>query len=60
MHFKRILGACDLHGITYLLHFRYNWNKEIISELYSTLFCDKKERIFMWMTNGRRFHVKLA
>jgi hypothetical protein len=24
------------------------------------LFYDKKERIFMWMTNGERFHVKLA
>jgi hypothetical protein len=21
---------------------------------------DKKERIFMWMTNDRRFHVKVA
>jgi hypothetical protein len=60
MHFNRILEACDLHGITDLLQFRYNWNQEIIFEFYSTLFCDKKERIFMWMTNGRRFHVKLA
>jgi hypothetical protein len=32
----------------------------IISEFYFTLFYDKKERIFMWMTNGRRFHVKVA
>jgi hypothetical protein len=60
MHFNRVLEACDLHGITDMLQFRYNWNQEIISEFYSTLFYDKKERIFMWMTNGRRFHVKLA
>jgi hypothetical protein len=60
MHFNRILEACDLHGITYLLQFRHNWNQEIISEFYSTLFYDKKDRILMWMTNGRRFHVKLA
>jgi hypothetical protein len=60
MHFNRILEACDLHGITDLLQFRYNWNLEIISEFYSTIFYDKKEMIFMWMTNGRRFHVKLA
>jgi hypothetical protein len=60
MHFNRVLEACDLHGITDLLQFRHNWNQEIISEFYSTLFNDKKERIFMWMTNGRRFHVKLA
>jgi hypothetical protein len=60
MHFNRILEACDLHDITDLLQFRYNWNQEIISEFYSTLFYDKKEMIFMWMTNGRRFHVKLA
>jgi hypothetical protein len=60
MHFNRILEACDLLGITDMLQFRHNWNQEIISEFYSTLFYDKKERIFMWMTNGRRFHVKLA
>jgi hypothetical protein len=59
MHFNRILEASDLHGITDLLQFRYNWSQEITSEFYSTLFYDKKERIFMWMTNGRRFHVKL-
>jgi hypothetical protein len=60
MHFNMILEACDLHGITDLLQFRHNWNQEIIFEFYSTLFYDKKERIFLWMTNGRRFHVKLA
>jgi hypothetical protein len=60
MHFNRILEACDLHGITDLLQFRHNWNQEIISEFYSTLFYDKKEMIFMWMINGRRFQVKLA
>jgi hypothetical protein len=32
MHFNRILKACDLHGITDLLQFRYNWNQEIISK----------------------------
>jgi hypothetical protein len=60
MHFNRVLETCDLHGINDLLQFRHNWNQEIISEFYSTLFDDKKEGIFMWMTNGRRFHVKLA
>jgi hypothetical protein len=60
IHFNRILEACDLHGITDLLQFGHNWNQEIIYEFYSTLFYDKKERIFMWMTNDRRFHVKLA
>jgi hypothetical protein len=60
MHFNRILEACDLHDITDLLQFRQNWNQEIISEFYSTLLYDKKERIFMWITNGRRFHAKLA
>jgi hypothetical protein len=58
--FNRVLEAYDLHGITDLLQFMHNWNQEIISEFYSTLFYDKKERIFMWMTNVRRFHVKLA
>jgi hypothetical protein len=57
VHFNRILEACDLHDITNLLQFRYNWNQEIISEFYFTLFYDKKEKIFMWMTNDRRFHM---
>jgi hypothetical protein len=60
MHFNMILEACDLHGITDLLQFRHNWNQEIILKFHSTLFYDKKEMIFMWMTNDRRFHVKLA
>jgi hypothetical protein len=60
MHFNMILEACDLHGISDLLQFRHNWNQEINSEFYSTVFYDKKEGIFMWMTNGRRFYVKLA
>jgi hypothetical protein len=58
--FNRILEACDFLGITNLLQFWYNWNQEIISEFYSTPFFDKKERIFMWMTNGWRFHIKLT
>jgi hypothetical protein len=60
VYFNKILEACDLHRIIDLLQFHYNWNQEVISEFYSTLFFDKKERIFMWMTNGRRFHVKLT
>jgi hypothetical protein len=58
--FNRIIEACDFRGITNLLQFHYNWNQEIISEFYSTLFFDKKERIFMWMTNGWRFNIKLT
>jgi hypothetical protein len=60
MYFNRVLEACDLHEITALLQFRHNWNQEVIAKFYSTLFYDKKERIFMWMTNGRRFHVQLT
>jgi hypothetical protein len=60
MHFNRILEAYDLHVITDMLQFRYSWNHDIISEFYSTLFYDKKERIFMWITTDRRFHVKLS
>jgi hypothetical protein len=58
--FNRIIEACDFHGITNLLQFCYNWNQEVITEFYSTLLFDKKERIFMWMTNGRRFSIKLT
>jgi hypothetical protein len=60
IHFNIILEACDFHGITDLPQFRYNWNQEVITEFYATLFFDKKERIFMWITNGRRFDIKLT
>jgi hypothetical protein len=60
MHFNRILEACDFNGITDLLQFKHNRNQEIIAEFYSTILFDKKGRIFMWMTNGRRFNVKLS
>jgi hypothetical protein len=60
MHFNRVLEACDLHEITGLLQFWHNCNQEVIAEFYSTLFYDKIERVFMWMTNGRRFHVQLT
>jgi hypothetical protein len=57
--FNWIIEACDFHGITHILHFRYNWNKEIITD-YATLHFDKKERIFKWMTNRRRMAIKLS
>jgi hypothetical protein len=60
MHFNRILEACEFHGITQLLSFRYTWNQEVITKFYTTLFFDKREKIFMWMTNGRRFSIKLS
>jgi hypothetical protein len=60
MHFNRILEAYDFNGNADLLQFCYNWNQEVINEFYVTLFFDKKERIFMWMTNGRRFNIKLT
>jgi hypothetical protein len=60
IYFNKVLEACDLHEITELLQFRHNWNQEVIAEFYSTLFYDKKEMVFMWMTNGKRFHVQLS
>jgi hypothetical protein len=60
MHFNRVLEAYEFHGITSHMTFRFNWNQEVIVEFYSTLYPDKKERIFFWMTNGRRFHIKLT
>jgi hypothetical protein len=58
--FNRILEACNFHGTTNLLYFWYNLNQEIIIEFYSTLFFEKKERIFMWITNGQRFNIKFT
>jgi hypothetical protein len=58
--FNQIIDVCNFHGITNLLQFCYNWNPDVITKFYSTLFFDKTERIFMWMTNGRRMGVKLT
>jgi hypothetical protein len=43
--FNMILEACDFHGI---------------AKFYATLFFDTKEMIFWWMTNGKRFAIKLT
>jgi hypothetical protein len=60
IHFNRVLEACEFHGITSLMTFCFNWNQEVIVEFYTTLYPVKKESIFFWMTNGRRFHIKLT
>jgi hypothetical protein len=60
MHFNSILEASDFHGITDLLQFCHNWNQDVITEFYSSLFFDKKERFFARMTNDRRFTIKLT
>jgi hypothetical protein len=36
--FNKILETCDFHGISKILQFWYNWNQQIITEFYSTLF----------------------
>jgi hypothetical protein len=55
--FDRIHEACEFHGLTHIMQFRYNWNNEIITQFYSTLYFDKQEQIFKWMTKGRRFAI---
>jgi hypothetical protein len=60
IHLNKKLKSCDFHGITDLLQFRHNWNQEVIADFCSTLFFDKKGRIFMLMTNGKRFYIKLT
>jgi hypothetical protein len=35
-------------------------NQEVITKFYATLFFGTRERIFMWMTNGRKFSIKLS
>jgi hypothetical protein len=60
MHFNKVLEACDFHGITNPLQFCHNWSQEVIIEFFTTLFFDKKERFFAWMTNGIRFTIKLT
>jgi hypothetical protein len=58
MHFNRILEACEFHGITQLLSF----SVQLESRSHHRVLCHsllsqerERERIFMWMTNGRRF-----
>jgi hypothetical protein len=45
MHFNRILEACEFHDISDLMTFRDNWNQEVITKFYATLFFDKKENL---------------
>jgi hypothetical protein len=59
-NFDRIMEACEFHGLTHIMQFKYNCDNEIISQFYPTLYFDKQARIFKWMTKGRRFVVKLS
>ncbi|KAK3118829.1 hypothetical protein QOZ80_9BG0708810 [Eleusine coracana subsp. coracana] len=58
--FKEIIEACEFHGIKGIMGFRYNWNQEIVSQFYSTVYFDERAKKLTWITEGERYSCTLS
>ncbi|KAK3118826.1 hypothetical protein QOZ80_9BG0708740 [Eleusine coracana subsp. coracana] len=56
--FNQILAAFKYHGLKTFLTFNYSWNKEIISQFFSTVFFEN-DKSMVWMTNGTKYSCTL-
>jgi hypothetical protein len=50
--FNKIKVTCDQLEMTKMMCFNYSWNKEIICQLYATLYFDVDGQRMLWMTDG--------
>jgi hypothetical protein len=52
--FNQVIAGCERCHIKRLMGFHYNWNIEIIAQLYATLFIEEAEnmREMHWMMEG--------
>lgn len=57
--FDEIIESCEYHGINDIMGFKYDWNEEIVSQFYSTIFFDVKRRKLVWMTDRERYSCTL-
>jgi hypothetical protein len=57
--FDEVVAACRAKHLRDVMAFQKNWNKEIIAQLYATLYVEEQgdTRKFHWMTKGRRYEI---
>ena len=66
-HFDDIIHVCEAKGIKRLVGFKQNWNKELITQFYATVYFGyviyergENERAMFWMTEGDRFQLTFS
>jgi hypothetical protein len=55
--FDLIKETCDQLEMTKMMCFRYDWNKEVICQVYSTLYFDADGQRLMWMTDRKQYEI---
>jgi hypothetical protein len=58
--FVEAIAACKHHGIKNVMELKYDWNDEVILQVYSTLYLDEKSIKFFWMTKDEIYSVSLV
>jgi hypothetical protein len=57
--FDEVVAACRAKHLMNVMSFQKNWNNEIITQFYATLYVEERGdmRKFHWMTEGRRYEI---
>jgi hypothetical protein len=57
--YNQVIAACENHHIKKLMSVYYDWNIEVIAQLYATLFIEEAEdvRAMHWMMEGEWYHI---
>jgi hypothetical protein len=66
-YIHRLVADLDAWRLLPLMTFQHNWNDEIISQFYATLWIDSQNLVLHWLTQGihyrcdyRTFHAFLG
>jgi hypothetical protein len=57
--FNQVITACESHHINKLMSFHFDWNIEITTQFYATLFIEeaKNVRTMHWMIEDKWYHI---
>jgi hypothetical protein len=57
--FDEVVAACKPKHLREIMVFQKNWNNEIITEFFATLYIKERgdTRKFHWMTEGRWYEI---
>jgi hypothetical protein len=58
--FKDVIDMCKCHGLDKSMVFLYDWNEEVILQLYSTFFLHKNSTEITWMTNNTKYSISIG
>jgi hypothetical protein len=53
--FDKIKATCDELEMTKMMSFKFDWNEEIIYQLYATFYFDADGQKMMWMTEAQQY-----